>query len=155
MSSPAFPEGQVPAAHRHFAATCFNRTWDLMEKAHRTAEDDLQMECICLASLWHWSQREDCTLQNQAIGHWQASRVYVLLHQAENAMRHAEIALRLSQELSPFYLGYAHEAQSRAALLRGDRVGMAWHRSEARECLAQVVDPDEHKLLEKDLETLQ
>ena len=155
MSSPAFSESQTPASHRYFSTLCFNRTWDLMEKARRTPEEEHQMEWTCLASLWHWSQREDCTPQNLAIGHWQASRVYVLLHQAENAMRHAELCLKLSQDLSPFYLGYAHEAQARAALLRGDRVGMSWHRSEARECLARVEDTEERALLEKDLETLQ
>ncbi|WP_395741367.1 hypothetical protein [Prosthecobacter sp.] len=64
--------------HRAFSADCFNRTWQLLEKPDRTAEDDEQMLLLAMASLWHWTQREDCTLRHRSIGYWQVSRVYAV-----------------------------------------------------------------------------
>lgn len=37
------PDFDVAAAHKYFAATCFNRAWDLIEKENRTAAEDRMM----------------------------------------------------------------------------------------------------------------
>jgi hypothetical protein len=66
-------------AHRHFSASCFNLAWELIDKPDRTAEDDEQMVRLAQASLWHWTQRSDCTDKNLSIGYWQVSRVCALL----------------------------------------------------------------------------
>jgi hypothetical protein len=141
-------------AHRFFSADCFNRAWELMEKTERTAEQDQQMILLCQASLWHWTQRDDCTACNLSIGYWQASRVYALLGQADNAKRYAEICLRQSADQPPFYPAYAHEALARAALLRGDKRAMQEHLIEARRLLENVDDAEDRALLQKDLDAL-
>ena len=151
MTSPTFDETQ---AHRFFSADCFNRAWELMEKADRSAEEDELMISACLASLWHWKQRADCTARNLSIGYWQASRVYALLRQAENAARYAEICRRHSTGQPPFFLGYAHEALARAALLRGDKSAWVEHLAEARRLLEGVDDVEDRALLQKDLDSL-
>ena len=79
------PDFELSSAHRYFSAECFNRTWDFINKPKRTAEDNQKMILLSLASLWHWTQRSDCTPTNLSIGYWQASRVYVLVGQVENA----------------------------------------------------------------------
>lgn len=104
-----------------------------------------------LASLWHWMQRPDCTRQNLSIGHWQASRVYALVGQGENALRHARRSLEYADGLSPFYVGYAHEALVRAARILGDRTLAADHLAAAQACAAKVADAEERKMLEDDL----
>ncbi|MCB1076937.1 MAG: hypothetical protein KDM64_03820, partial [Verrucomicrobiae bacterium] len=53
-SSPPFDPAP---AHRFFSAECFNRAWDLIDKADRSAEEDDEMRALCHASLWHWTQR--------------------------------------------------------------------------------------------------
>lgn len=144
----------LAAAHRFFAAECFNRAWDLIEKPERTPDEDEQMVRLNQASLYHWSQREDCTNKNLSIGYWQAARIYAMLGQADNARRYGELCLRYSQDEGPFYLGYAYEALARAEALAGQSELAAKYLQEAHRYLAQVTDPEDRQLLEKDLETI-
>ena len=107
-----------------------------------------------IASLWHWSQREDVTSQNLSVGHWQVSRVYCLLKQPHNARTYGLLALKHAQELSAFYRGYAYETLARAEMILNNRVIMLTHRERAQEMLAQVEDSEERALLAKDLESI-
>jgi hypothetical protein len=148
------PSTDIAAAHRHFAADCFNRTWDFVEKATRTPDEDEQMIGLAHASLWHWTQREDCTAQNLSVGYWQLSRVYALAGMTEQARRYGELCLRVSHDQAPFYLGYAHEALARAAMLAGDEEAAQIHLTAARRQLEAVLDDEERKLLQNDLDTI-
>jgi hypothetical protein len=142
-------------AHRFFSAHCFNRAWDLIRKSNRTTIECEQMLQLSQASLWHWTQRSDCTPKNLSIGNWQLSRIYALLGQAENALRSARMCLRYSENTSPFFIGYAHEALARSALVEGDDAGKAHHLTEARRYLAQVTSDRDHALLQADLQSLE
>lgn len=142
-------------AHRHFSADCFNRTWTFIEKPDRTEADTEAMVLCALASLWHWTQRLDCTDRNLSIGHWQVSRAYALAGQGENAMRHAQRALALAEGSPPFYFGYAHEAIARAARVLNDRKLLADHLAAARRCAAAVTEAEERQPLEEDLRSLE
>lgn len=112
------------------------------------------MRSLCHASLWHWTQRNDCTDRNLSIGYWQLSRVYALLGRAEDATLYGEKSLLHSVAEAPFYIGYAHEALARAAMVGGDSQRMNQHLREAREFASQVSDPEERAVLEKDLEAI-
>lgn len=155
MSHEAPSNVDVDLAHRHFAADCFNRTWTLIEKGHRTAADTEAMVLCALASLWHWTQRGDCTNRNLSIGHWQVARVYALAGQGENAMLHAQRSLELAEGSPPFYVGYAHEAMARAALLVNDRERFQAHLNRARDCAAAVTEAEERQPLDQDLRLLE
>jgi len=154
MSRAPTPQFDISVAHRHFSADCFNRTWTLIEKADRTADDNEAMILCALASLWHWTQRPDCTDVNLSVGHWQVSRVYALAGQGDNAMRHAGRSLALAAGASSFYIGYAHEAVARAAALLGDETTFQSHLAEARKCAAAVADASERATLERELRDL-
>ncbi|MBI5960010.1 MAG: hypothetical protein HY866_14820, partial [Chloroflexi bacterium] len=110
------------AAHRHFAVECFNQTWDLIDKANRTARDNEKMIGLSMASLWHWSQRKDCTPTNISVGCWLVSRVYALIGQADNARHYGQMCLEASHGdgVAPFYLGCAYEALARAEKVAGN-----------------------------------
>lgn len=142
------------AAHRFFSAACFNRTWELLDKADRTPEDDEAMIACCLASLWHWRQRPDVSKRNLSIGYWQASRVYAVLGQAQNAWRYGELCLRISEGEEPFYLGYAYEALARAAQLAGDASLTQQYLRHADELAAQLPEGEEREMLTQDLRSL-
>lgn len=103
------------------------------------------------ASLWHWTQRDDCTTQHLSVGYWLLARAYAVTNQGHDATRYANRCLEVSQGLPPFYLGYAHEAAARAAILNGDTDHDAKHRAEAQQLAAQVSDAQERSLLETDL----
>jgi len=146
----------IVAAHRYFSAECFNRAWDLIEKPQRTAEDDEKMLLLSLASLWHWTQRPDRTPTNLSVGYWQASRIYALLGQSDNARKYAQFCLRVCQgeDILPFYLGYAYEALARAEMVAGDREKMKDYLQKAMQVTEKMSDPEAKKQLLEDLSTI-
>ncbi len=150
------PGFDVKAAHKYFAAECFNRTWGFIQKPDRTPEDDEQMLLLTFASQWHWSQREDCAPTNVSVGYWQISRVHSILGQADNARRYGRLSLdALKGETGlPFYFGYAHEALARAEMVAGDKARMEEHLARAREFAGKVPYEDSKKMLTDDLATI-
>jgi len=150
--SPIF---DIQQAHKHFSADCFNRTWDNMEKdGGRSTEESMEMLHTAIASLWHWSQREDVTDENLSIGYWQVSRVYCLIGQPNNARRYGMLSLQYAKELSPFLQGYAYETLARAEMIANKRVIMLTHLEKAREMLDQIDEEEDRRQLAKDLKTI-
>lgn len=149
-------ELDLGSAHKYFSADCFNKTWDLLDKPARTKEDDQAMIQTTLASLWHWSQRPDCNDTNRSIGYWQASRVYATVGLADEAARYGRLCLDVSQgdDIEPFFLGYAHEALARAAMVSGHHEKMSAHLAEARRIAETITNDDSKKMLVADLDTL-
>ena len=143
-------------AHQHFSAHCFNEVWRLLETESRSDEDSQLMRDAAHASLYHWKQREDCTPQNLSIGLWLLARVYAFLSKGEEAAEYAGdcISVSESNELAPFFLGYAFEAAARAAKLNKQDDLFAEYLGEAGEQLEQVDDLEDRKLLEADLKEL-
>jgi len=149
-------EFDMQAAHRHFAAECFNRAWDLMDMPERTAAQDIELVESSIASHWHWTQRPDCTATNHSIGYWQIARAYALLGQAENARRFAQLCLEVSRQegVEPFYLAYGYEALARAAALAGDRAGMQQAMATARLTAEAIANPEAKAQVLEDLEMI-
>lgn len=150
-STPKAADLDLQAAHRLFAAQCFNRAWDLIEKPDRTPEEDRQMIALSQASYFHWTQRDDVDDRRRSIGCWQLARVHALIGAAGEARRYAQACLGYSGALPPFYLGYAYEALAFAALVSGDRAGAAAHAAQSATFADRVEDPEERSLLEADL----
>jgi len=150
---PKPPDFDTAAAHKYFAAHCFNSSWPLIEKQDRSPAEDEALVAMAHASLWHWTQRPDCTDQNLSVGHWLLSRVYSVLGDAAQAQRYARSCLRFSERdgVAPFYLGYAYEALARAAALGGDRSESARFLGLARQAAERVNEQDERKMLLDDL----
>jgi hypothetical protein len=150
------PDFDLFSAHKYFAAQCFNQTWDYIDKPARTKSEEDSMLRLSMTSLWHWTQREDCTPTNLSVGYWQVSRVFALLQQAENAKHYGELCLEVSQKegVLPFYLGYAYEALARAELVAGNRGKMADYLVQAQHTITLISDAEEKKMLLKDLETI-
>lgn len=154
---PDNPPIDLAIAHHYFAAECFNATWRHLEKKiNRSLNDDLQMELLTLASLWHWTQREDCEPINLSIGYWQAARVYATLGQASNARRWAEHCLEvtLKHNLEPFYLGYAYEALARAEAAAANQMAMESFIAKAVAAAELVEDAEDKAQLLADLDTV-
>ena len=148
------PEFDSATAHRHFSAHCFNAAWEHIDKPERTSEETEEMIQCALASLWHWSQREDCTPTNLSIGYWQAARVYALAGEPTNARKYAQLCLDITPEDDPFCLGYAHEALARAELLSGNAAAAKEHLTKAAELARQIESAENRKLLEDDLQAI-
>jgi len=65
------------------------------------------------------------------------------------------MCLRYSENTSPFFIGYAHEALARSAAAAGDQATKARHLAEARRCLAEVTNERDGALLRADLQSLE
>jgi hypothetical protein len=154
MPAEADPPLDAARAHRHFASNCFNLAWDYIDRTVRRPADDEAMVLAAAASLWHWTQRADCTAQNLSIGHWQLSRVYALAGQGETALRHALRSLEFAEGGPAFYVGYAHEAAARAAGVLGDGHAFREHLAKGESQLAAIQDESERNVLQQDLRSL-
>lgn len=142
------------AAHRYFSVHCFNSVWGLLDKTDRNTADNEQMVALAHASVWHWTQRDDCTARNLSIGYWQLSRVYAVIGHGERARHYGQLCLDVSRDDEPFYLGYAYEALARAAAVLNDAKLTSGYLLKARDLAAAVKDVDDRKALETDLDSI-
>lgn len=140
------------AAHRFFAAHCFNEAWILLRKAQRTRAEDIQLLTLSHASLYHWSQRPDVSRQNYAIAYWQLSRAYAMCGEGENARRWGLLCQEQSAGEGAFFEGYACEALARAARVAGDTEALAHYRAQGLALAAAVEDLEERAQLLSDLD---
>jgi len=142
--------------HKYFSANCFNKAWDLIDKADRTSAEDEEMIRLSLASHYHWTQRDDYSPTSASIGHWQTSRIYAILGQVANARRYGQLCLEASraEDVPPFYLGYAYEALARAEAVGGDREKSEKFIIEAKAAAENIEKPEDRKPLLDDLGTI-
>lgn len=150
------PDIDLASAHKYFSAECFNRAWDLIDKKDRSEADNVNMLALSMASLWHWTHRQDCTNENLSVAYWQVSRIFSLLHQPANARLFGELCLSASKDSSlPLYcLGYAYEALARAAILGGELDTAKDNIQKAKAVSETMKDPESRKMLLADLETI-
>lgn len=142
-------------AHQYFSAHCFNAAWELIDKADRTSEEAETLINLCHASLWHWSQRGECTSRHRSIGYWQLSRAYAVLRRAESARQYAELSLQWSGGEDPFVTGYAYEALARAEAIRGNLPEMREYIQMATENANRVSDAKDRELLIDDIKDIE
>ena len=126
------------------------------EDLHKLPAEEEKMLLLSLASLWHWTQREDCTPTNLSIGYWQVARVYALLRQADQAHRYGELCLEAAQKdgVLPFYRGYAYEALARAEQVADNLDAMEKYLIQAHQIASALTEADEKKQLLKDLASI-
>jgi hypothetical protein len=150
------PDFDLQTAHKYFSAECFNRAWDFIDKPLRSPAEEEKMLQLSLASLWHWTQREDCTPTNLSIGYWQVARVYALIRQADQARRYGDLCLKASQTdgVLPFYQGYAYEALARAEQVADNLDAMEKFLIQAHQIASGLTEPSEKKQLLKDLASI-
>ena len=148
------PDFDPAKSHNFFSAHCFNIAWELIDKPERTPEENEQKIRRTMASLWHWTQRPDCSPTNLSIGYWQAARVYALAGEAANARKYARLCLDITPTDAAFYLSYAHEAMARAEALAGNEENATEHLAKATQFATNVTKAEDRKLLEADLASL-
>jgi len=140
--------------HKHFSTHCFNETWKLIDKENRSDEKNEEMVHYAIASLFHWSKREDCTNRQKSIGCWQISRCYALVGNLEQAEKYGKLCLEFSENEEPFYLSYAHEALARTAALAGKTEEKNKYIKIARNLAKKIKEKDEKELILADLITI-
>ena len=152
MSQPTF---NLNEAHEYFSAELFNTTWEYIEQADdRSTEEEMTMLHLAMASLWHWTQRQDVKVANLYASYWQVSRVYNLLRQPDNARTYGLLALKHAENLDPFFKGYAYETLARAEMQLGNRAVMKDYLEKAKKMVDKIEDQGDKQLLLRDLATI-
>jgi len=143
-----------PATQRALAVSLFNRVWELLEKADRTAVDEQEMVNAAHASRYHWTSIG--TPKHLAIGDWQIARVYSTLGRAEPAVVHSRLSLDNAKLVTdePWLLASAYEGLSRAYATAGDRAAATEWKDKAVAQLELVTDPDDREIVEQDVASL-
>ncbi|MEN8041938.1 MAG: hypothetical protein ABFR95_10595 [Actinomycetota bacterium] len=146
----------ISAAHRHFAAHCFNAAWDILDNDDRTDEETETMIDLAHASRMHWGHRDDQSPKTRSISAWQISRVYAVADRPDEALRYGTEALDIARAggTSDFYVAYGHEAVARAAAALGDRETSMMHLDAARSLLDGIDDADSRAVLAADLDNI-
>jgi DNA-binding transcriptional MerR regulator len=143
-----------PATQRALAVALFNRVWELLEKADRTAADDQELVNSAHASRLHWTSIG--TPRHLAIGDWQISRVYSTLGRPEPAVHHARLCLDNARLVTDetWLLASAYEGLARAYATAGDRAAATEWKDKAVAQLELVTDPDDREIVEQDVASL-
>jgi hypothetical protein len=141
--------------HRKTAAALYNHTWDLIEKAGRSVDEDEEMLHAAHASAYHWLQVSDRHKEVPERSHWQLARVYTLLRRPTSALYHAHQCLRICEqlEIGDLDLAFAHEAVARAAALASDEPLYARHLAVAREAGERIGGSRDREIFFRELET--
>jgi hypothetical protein len=149
------PVFNLNEAHIHFSTELFNTTREYIDQAdQRSLEEDMIMLHTAIASLWHWTQREDVALENLSVGYWQVSRVYNLIKQPHNARTYGLLALKYAEGLGPFFRAYAYETLARAEMQSDNRVIMLVYLEKANAMAQLIEDEEEQTLLWKYLSSI-
>jgi len=144
-------EEDVARWQRTLASRAFNRTWELLDAADLTREQEEEMLAATFTQRHHWYQVGDA--RNHAIADWQVSRVAAVLGYADLARRFGERSLEVAIEngLDAFVVGFAHEAIARAAADVDDVETFNEHLELARAALDEVEDDEDRDILAADL----
>lgn len=133
-------------AHRFFAIDFNGKTWDLLDKAERTREDDEMMVYSAFASCRHWM--EAGTGVHHQRGEWMISRAYAVLGLGAAALRHASRCLELTNqhadEMQDFDWAFAYEAMARANAIAGNREEALRYMGQA-EAAGEAIEDQEGK----------
>jgi hypothetical protein len=142
--------------HEKLAKACFNKTWELLDKTDRTAEEDTEMIHTVHASRYHWGilvANDQGAALNLQRGEWQIARVYTVLEREEPALYHAKLCLKITQDndIGDFDLAFAHEALARASALAGNKDDYKKHLKLAKDAGEKVKDKGDREYFFEDL----
>lgn len=142
-------------AQRAFAPSLNAVTWALLQKQHRTPEDNEKMLYAAFASAFHYLEVGEPAHHQRA--EWLISRVYSTLNNGREAVRHARRCLALTEQnkdaLADFDRAFAFEAMARAHAVEGDSQESHKYFSLALEAGRQIADAENKKVFEAEFKS--
>lgn len=147
-------DDDVNAWHRTFAGAAFNRSWDLIDKADRSAEDEAELLAAVFASRYHWEPIGND--ENKAVGDWQIAHAASHLGLEPIAMRFATSALERTQAAGrdDWLLASCYEGVARAHAVAGNAEERDRYITLARWVLETVDDAEDRELIESQISTI-
>jgi len=144
-------DDEVARWHRRFAIELFNRSWDLLEEADRSPDDDAEMLAAAFGSAWHW--RQVGTAENRALADHQIAKVAshagepgLALHYARRALEAIEIG-----HFGHWQVAAAYEGMARACAAAGDIPGRDYWVQRCTIALGAVSDAADRSVVAEQL----
>lgn len=133
------------------AIDCFNKTWDLIDKADRSNEETLEMIHSAHASRFLWGQVGEPL--NFERGEWQISKVYYLTGNGERALYHGQACLQICEDndIKDFDIVFAYEALANAYKLLNDQENLEKYKKLAFDGLDGIEDKGNREYAESEL----
>jgi hypothetical protein len=147
-------ENDEKQAHRYFAIETFNGAWELIEKAHRTPDDDAEMLQRVFTSRWHWGFVG--APEQFATGDWQIAHVASLLGYGWMAQFYARRAFAICENegWSDWRRASMLEGMARAAAAAGDELEHAQYYELAEAAVASIAEEGERAVIASQLATV-
>jgi hypothetical protein len=132
-----------------FFAKRFNgKTWELLDKAERTQEENELLVDYAHASLAHW--RAAGTGVHLQRGVWMLARVNTVLGNSQLATQYAQRCLELTEQhkdlFADFDFAFAYECMARAQALAGNQVEALKYRDIADKAGAIIKDEEDRQI---------
>jgi hypothetical protein len=144
-------EDEVRRWHRRFAIELFNRSWDLLEQADRSPDEDAELLAAAFGSAYHW--RQVGTAENWALGDHQIAKAASAVGQPTLALDYARRALE-EIELGRFgnwQIAAAYEGMARACAVAGDISGRDYWVQRCTVALGAVPDAGDRSVVAEQL----
>jgi tetratricopeptide (TPR) repeat protein len=145
----------IPQAQLHFAIYFHSKTWELLEKAQRTKEEDERLIDYAHASLAHW--RAAGTAVRHQRGEWLLARTYSVLGRPREALEHAYRCAEILQgnlsEMEDFDFAFVYEAVARAHAVAGERAEAERFLQKAREAGEKIAEQEDRETFFKELQS--
>ena len=140
-------------AHKTFAREAHEKTWQLLEMAGRSPEQDAEMIEAAHTSAYHWEKAG--TGLNHQRAQWLLARVYSVLGMGERALFHARRCMALTEGhqglMKDFDRAFALEGLARAHAAAGDLAKAAEFRHQAEKAGEQIADVEDRNYFLLDL----
>ena len=142
---------EVARWHRRFAIELFNHSWDLLELAQRSPDDDAEMLAAAFGSAYHWGVVG--TAENRALADHQIAKVAshaghpaLALHYARRALEAIELG-----HFGDWHVAAAYEGMARACVAAGDRAGRDYWVQRCTVALGAVPDAADRSVVAEQL----
>jgi len=140
-------------AHYHFAVDYHGKTWELLDKAVRTRDENERMLDYAHASLTHWRTAGGAVRHQR--GEWLLARVYAVLGHGELALEHARRCSQIHEQNKPemedFDLPFAYEAIARAYAVSGNAAEARKYLEMAKKTGEAIQEQDDREIFFKEL----
>jgi tetratricopeptide (TPR) repeat protein len=154
----ADPDGPADAPHtvdgdwhRSQAVSTHQETWELLNRATRTRDEDADLVACAFASAYHWARATGRTVANAARGDYLIAKALLAVGRPEAALDWADRCLLTCRDhgLDGFDLAYALEIRARSlrALDRTEEAEVDW----AAALAVPIIGPEDEEWFNRDV----
>jgi tetratricopeptide (TPR) repeat protein len=138
----------IDEAHLHFAKSLNGETWNLLDKAPRSRDEDERLVAAAFASYYHWLQAGKEVHRQR--GEYMIARAYLAVGNVQEALAHADRCLELTdqyrEQMADFDLAFAYEMSARTNAAAGQREAARQYREQAQQAGERIADQEDREI---------